>query len=125
MSCSRACATWRPGERTRLERSAIHRVDAADIGRLSAQVEHADAHRISLHVDLDVLDPAYGQANQYAVPPGLTPEELVGAVTAVAHDHELAALTLSAYDPAYDEDGRVRDVALAVLAAVHGAHGDV
>ncbi len=113
------------GERTRLERSAIHRVDVDDIGRLSAEVEHAGARRISLHVDLDVLDPAYGQANQYAVPPGLTPDELVGAVTAVANDHELAALTLSAYDPAYDEDGRVRDIALAVLAAVHGAHGDV
>jgi arginase len=112
------------GERTRLQRSAIHRVDATDIGRLPECLQRTHAHRISLHVDLDVLDPAYGQANEYAVPPGITPDELVGAVTAVVRDHEVAAVTLSAYDPAYDEDGRVRDVALAVLGAVHGAHGD-
>ncbi len=50
--------------------------------------------------------------------PGIASDELVGAVAAVARDRELAALTLSAYDPAYDRDGRVRDAALAVLHAV-------
>ena len=109
------------GERARLDRSAIQRVDAQDIGRLPEHVRRLDAERISLHVDLDVLDPAHGRANEFAVPPGLTPDELVAAVRAVASDHELAALTLSAYDPSYDPDGRVRAAALAVLDAVAGA----
>jgi arginase len=112
------------GERERLERSAIHRVDARDIGRLADQLEHLPAERITLHVDLDVLDPAYGRANEYAVAPGITPDELIGAVGAVTRDRELAALTLSAYDPAYDRDGRVREAALATLHAATGAFRD-
>ena len=106
------------GERARLDRSAIHRIDAQDVGRLAEQLGRLDAKRISLHVDLDVLDPAHGRANEFAVPPGITPDELIAAARTVARDHELAALTLSAYDPSYDPDGRVRDTALAVLDAV-------
>ena len=106
------------GERERLERSAVRRVDVGDLGGLPGQLSGLGAERISLHVDLDVLDPASGRANEFAVAPGLSPDELVAAVRAVARDHELAALTLSAYDPSYDGDGRVRDAALAVAGAV-------
>ncbi len=109
------------GERERLERSAIHRVDASDIRRLADRLRHVRAERISLHVDLDVLDPASGRANAYAVAPGITPDELIDAVGVLARNHNLAALTLSAYDPRYDVDGRVRDAALAVLDAIASA----
>jgi arginase len=105
------------GERDRLDRSAIHRVNARDIGHLADQLERLRADRISLHIDLDVLDPAHGRANQYAVAHGITPDELIDAVGAIARDYELAALALSAYDPSYDGDGRVRDAALAALDA--------
>jgi arginase family enzyme len=71
------------------------------------------AGRVSLHIDLDVLDPSFGRANQYAVPPGISPDELLDAVRAVRP--RLAAVTLSAYDPAFDPDGAVRDAAPAVL----------
>ena len=54
------------------------------------------------------------------MPPGIAADELVAAVGAVARDRELAAVTLSAYDPSYDPDGRVRDAALAVLEACSG-----
>jgi arginase len=103
------------GERERLDRSAIHRIDAQDIGRLADELEHLQAERISLHIDLDVLDPTYGRANEYAVGPGITPADLIDVVGAVIRDRDLAALTLSAYDPTYDGDGRVRDAALAAL----------
>jgi arginase len=109
------------GERERLERSAIHRVEVPEVARLADQLANLQAERISLHVDLDVLDPAHGRANQYAVAPGVTPDDLVDAVSAVVRDRELAALTLSAYDPSYDEDRRVRDAAMAVLHALTGA----
>jgi arginase len=99
------------GERGRVDRSAM--AQAREVGHLPAGVG-----RISLHIDLDVLDPRHGKANQYAVGPGLAPEDLVATVQACARDHELAALTLSAYDPACDEDGRVREAARSVLAAV-------
>jgi arginase len=109
------------GERQRLDRSAIHRVDAQDVGRLPEHLDRLQATRISLHVDLDVLDPGHGRANEFAVPPGITPDELVAAARSGARDHKLAALTLSAYDPSYDADDRVRDAALAVLDAVAAA----
>lgn len=109
-----------PGERRRLDASAIQQVSAADVGALGELVGHLPVDRISLHVDLDVLDPAYGRANAYAVPPGITPDQLIGAAGAIARRHQLAALTLSAYDPACDPEGRVRDVAVEVLRAVAG-----
>jgi len=59
------------GERERLDRSAIHRVDTQDISRLPERLERVPAKRISLHVDLDVLDPAHGRANEFAVAPVL------------------------------------------------------
>jgi arginase len=105
------------GERERLDRSAIHRVDAGDVGQLSGRLDRLQSQRISLHVDLDVLDPADGRANEYAVPPGVTADELIAAVGAIAREHDLVALTFSAYDPGYDADGRVRAVALAALDA--------
>jgi hypothetical protein len=41
----------------------------------------------------------------------------VAAVRTVVRERELAAVTLSAYDPTYDNDGRIRDAALAALQA--------
>ena len=109
------------GERERLDSSAIRRLDVGEVEGLSNQLGQLQAERISLHLDLDVLDPAYGRANEYAVGPGLTPDQLTDTVRAVMRDRQLAALTLSAYDPAYDADGRVRDAAVAVLHAVANA----
>lgn len=109
------------GERTRLDASAIHRLDAHDIGRLPECLDRLQAERISLHVDLDVLDPVHGRANEFAVPPGVTPDELITAVRAICRDHELVALTVSAYDPSFDADGQVRDVALSMLDVVAAA----
>ncbi len=106
------------GEEERLDHSAIHRISAHDVGRLNDELERAGAQRISVHVDLDVLDPAYGRANEYAVAPGIAPEELVATVQLMGQRWEVVALTLSAYDPSYDPDGRVRDVAVALLGAI-------
>ena len=100
-----------PSERERLDASAI--VELEDVSRLAAMMPTAE--RVSLHIDLDVLDPSHGRANQWAVPPGVSPDELVGAVRAVVAGAQLAAVTVSAYDPAFDPTGSVRRAALAAL----------
>ena len=87
-----------------------------ETGRLAAALPAGG--RTSLHVDLDVLDPAFGMANQYAVGPGIGPDDLLEAVRAVAAGSTLAAVTLSAYDPAFDGGGGVREAALAALRLV-------
>jgi arginase len=104
------------GERARLDASDVVEVAVDDIGVLPSALAGFD--RVSLHVDLDVLDPADGRANPFAVGPGLDCAELLGAVRAVADSTQLAAVTLSAYDPGCDEDGRVRDTALELLKAL-------
>lgn len=105
-----------PGERRRLEASGIAVLGAGEIRALPATVP--DPGRISLHVDLDVLDPDRARANEHAVGPGLEPDELLAAVGAVAARGSLAALTLSAYDPAFDVTGSVRRTAIAILRTI-------
>jgi hypothetical protein len=60
-----------------------------------------------------VLD--HGRANPFAVGPGLGRDELLTAVRAVADTTALVAVTLSAYDPGCDHDGRMRGTALTLL----------
>ena len=74
---------------------------------------------MSLHLDLDVLDAEIvGRANAYAMPGGVSAGELAEAVATVAGAAELAALTISAYDPAHDTGGGVRAALREALAAV-------
>jgi arginase len=101
------------GERRRLDASKVIELTPGGTPRLGTVLP--PARRVSLHVDLDVLDPGFGRANQHAVAPGLSPAELLDVVRAVVPRARLAALTLSAYDPEFDHDGAVRTAALAVL----------
>ena len=63
--------------------------------------------RVYLHIDLDVHEPAEAQANQYAVPGGLSPSTVRDLVRVVADRFPIVAAGLSAYDPSYDADGRM------------------
>jgi arginase len=106
-------------ERARLDASAVTQVAAADVDGLPDALPFAD--RLSVHVDLDVLDAAHGRANAYAAPGGITPAQLTRAVRECADHAPVAALTLSAYDPSYDDDGAVHRAALDVVGVVAAA----
>jgi arginase len=69
-----------------------------------------------VHVDLDVLDPTEGQANRYAAAGGATAAALAAMLRSLGS--AASALTLSAYDPALDGDGRVREAAFAAVEAL-------
>ena len=73
-----------------------------------------------LHLDLDVLDPADGRANPYAAPGGVRAASLIAFCEALGTP---TALTVSAYDPACDGDGRVRDAAFAAIDALVASRG--
>ena len=102
-----------PLERRRLDTSDVIEFGPSETGRVGAMLPLAE--RTSLHIDLDVLDPAFGQANQYAVAPGISPSDLLDVVRAVVTRSKLAAVTLSAYDPAFDRSAGVHEAALAAL----------
>jgi len=69
--------------------------------------------RVYLHIDLDVHDPAEAQANQYAVPGGLTAETVRELVRVVTERFSIVAAALTAYNPTYDD--RMLDVGLKLM----------
>lgn len=88
----------------------------SDLARVLAHMgEHADD--VYVHIDLDVLDASVASANSYAVGGGLTVEDVEHALTLIARQFRIAAITLSAYDPAADSDGAAGAAAIRLVRA--------
>jgi arginase len=64
--------------------------------------------RVHVHIDLDVLDSEMvGPANTYALPDGLTEQQLLDLVEQIMARYEVASASVASYDPDVDETGRV------------------
>jgi arginase len=112
-------------EEERLRRSKILRLAAADVPEALVPALSDLAQRMSrlhIHFDLDVLDPAVGRANEFAVPGGLLLAQ-AEAVIATAGEHlQITSATFSAYDPDQDpEDHIVRAVSTLLTAVIEAA----
>jgi arginase len=82
-----------------------------------------DVH-VYVHIDLDVLDPAEcGAANRFAAPGGLSVDDVLRVITLLGDKRSIGAVTISAYDPAFDHDGNVKKAALAFVAAILNGRG--
>jgi arginase len=112
-------------EKRLLSASGVATVSASDVrAALPAAMEGLtrNVDRIHVHIDLDVLDASVARANTYAVGGGLTVEDLEFAVSSIGQALPIAGITLSAYDPAGDSDGRAAKAAISVVrAAVRAA----
>ncbi|UNX56201.1 arginase family protein [Georgenia sp. TF02-10] len=73
---------------------------------------------VHVHVDLDVHDPTIAPANGFAAPNGLTANEVHEVIRQLAESVPIASGTLASYDPSYDPAGRMRDIALDLLALI-------
>jgi arginase len=91
------------GEETRLTRSRMTRLDVHEGNRLSASLQQIAADALYLHIDLDVIDEAELRANAYAVPGGLAVDQLIAMIMTAGHQLPVAAVALTALDPACDE----------------------
>jgi arginase len=106
-----------------LERVALNSADITWLSpeqlrqSLDAELDalRARVRTVYVHLDLDVLDPSVGKVNSYAAPGGLTLEELRSALGGIARRFRVGAVALTAYDPAYDDDGHVAQAAFNVL----------
>ncbi len=111
-----------PLEESLLATSAVTVLRPADVqARSNYVLEHLRrrAGGVYVHIDLDVLDPAvHGRANRFAVPDGLTLDEIARLVSNVGERFQLKGAALTAYDPACDDDGRVSRAALTLLEAL-------
>jgi arginase len=113
------------GERELMMTSGVHIVDADTIRRdglnaLNTTLAEVSmrVRRVYIHLDLDVLDPDAGfQANRFSEPHGLSVEQVLDAIHAIKSHLTPAALTISAYDPAYDQEDRVLDAGFNLIRA--------
>ena len=71
-----------------------------------------------VHCDLDVLDPAEGQANLFPVEGGLTVAEVADTITAIGRAVPVRAAAVTAYAPEFDRDGRVCRAAFRIIEAL-------
>jgi arginase len=80
--------------------------------------------KMYVHLDLDVLDAAVATANSYAVGGGLMIEDVEYALSLIGQNFEIAGVTLSAYEPAADADGRAARAAIRLLCTAARIAGD-
>ncbi len=103
-----------PGERDLLEASAVRHL--TDPRALAAG--DLPEGPLWVHFDVDVVDPADAPAVLYPAPGGLRAAELDDLFRQLAARREVAAVTLSAWDPRLDRDGRTRQTCLGLLGAL-------
>ena len=100
-----------PHERERLAGSGIAALPAGAYSAAGLDAALDDLRgrvgRVYLHVDLDALDPAEGIANRYAAPGGLSAGQVLDALAAVGDRFAVAAVAVTAYEPAADAGGRM------------------
>lgn len=73
-----------------------------------------------VHFDVDVINPEFAPAMSYPAPGGPTPETLRAVFRRLRESGQVAAVSLSAWNPALDEDGRSRKVAMELLGELLG-----
>jgi arginase len=110
-----------PAERSALSTSLVTRLAPdeapAAIGPLLRRMSDP-APSVYVHLDLDVLDPAYARANQYLAPGGFSPPALAKTLAQIAAAAPLYAIAITAYDPAHDTDGRTCRAAMDAVNAL-------
>jgi arginase len=113
-----------PGEAGRLDGSQVEWIptgDAAErLGPAAAELASL-VPGVYLHLDLDVLDPSEGRANEYAAADGLTATEVQAAIEAAAGAVPIRAASVTAYDPALDPAGSLAETAVGLAVGIVAA----
>lgn len=104
-----------PAESALLKNSTITQTsDVRSLDKIIGALPR-DVQKFYVHVDVDVLDESEGRANSYACPGGMSLDDLRSALNLIRSTEKIAAASLTSYDPADDQDGRIR-TAIADLA---------
>ncbi len=117
-------ARLEPAEEEVLNRTPLRRYLATDVHRMGAAAAaqaaidriHVDGHEFVLHFDVDVM--ADFQATNYPGGDGLRLDEVREALEVFATKKHLAAIDVSAYNPAKDPDGSGATLIVDLLAGV-------
>jgi arginase len=112
-----------PLEQLRLDSSDVRHLPPGEIDTddaVARAVDQIDPPPTGLyvHVDLDVLDSDEAKVNIYSVPDGLSAAQLESQVGSLLDAGPVRAVSLTAYDPEVDTDGRVPPIAMRLLEAM-------
>lgn len=99
-----------PGEREAVAGSAI--LHLPDITQIP---DHLPAGPLWLHFDVDIINPLDAPAMKYVAAGGPRAAALQALFSFLAANKELVAVSVSAWDPALDGDGRTKKVCLDLL----------
>jgi arginase len=109
-------------EASLLSESAVTMLKASELREQSGTVLDRLRQQVGdlyVHIDLDVLDPAaHGRANRFASADGLTIDDVTSMLQRAARSFRIRGAALTAYDPAFDDDGRVCRAALTLVDAL-------
>ncbi len=109
-----------------LDESGVDIIEPRKLRSDLAQTLHSigqRAEKMYVHLDLDVLDAGVASANSFAVPGGLTIEDVEYAISQINEEMQIAAVTLSAYDPGADTNGAAAKAAIRLICTAAGLAG--
>lgn len=78
----------------------------------------SEARSLYLHIDLDVLDTSVGKANSYALPGGMTVDDVLGVMESARRRFDIIGASLTAYDPVVDPAGKIARAAIDIAQAL-------
>lgn len=105
-----------PGERALLEKSEV-----VHLGDPRALVSHPlPGGPLYVHLDADIVDPEDAPAMSYPAAGGIRAAELADLLRRLAARREIAAVSLSAWNPDLPGAERTREVCMDLLAALTG-----
>ena len=109
-----------PAELRMMRESGVGLCTAAEVEQLPAAIQRLRARtaNVYVHLDLDVIAQAEGEANGYWAPGGLPVARIAQALQLVREQFDVKAVGVASYDPAYDRDGRVAAAAARLLAVL-------
>jgi arginase len=109
-------------EKELLESTAITCLSPADLD--AGKTEPAtSAHfgsvaGVYVHLDIDCVDPYYAPGVSFNTPYGISPQQVVAAVNSIKQHSPLTALTLSAINPALDQEGKTIQTGIELLVEI-------
>jgi arginase len=105
-----------PGEETALLESQVVRLTSVD-----DLIRHPLPELpIYLHLDVDIIDPREAPAMNYLAPGGSSVDELEQVFRYLARTGNVRAVSMSAWNPELDSDGRTREVCMSLLDTLLG-----
>jgi arginase len=104
-----------PPEKEYVAEHEIAHVPVAELASLPSVVAMTGARAVYVHIDLDVLDPAFFASVGCPEPGGVSPASLIAALRGLAGRFTIAGVGLTEYEPSRPQD---RDVLRAIAEAL-------